>query len=80
MPGYSGKPIVTLIGMDTKGIITGVKVLRHSEPILLLGIPETALTRFLSQYVGKFGEPGSTSAAVAPTTARPASMRSAARR
>jgi NosR/NirI family nitrous oxide reductase transcriptional regulator len=54
IPGYSGKPIVTLIGMDTRGIIAGVKVLRHSEPILLLGIPETALTRFLDQYVGKF--------------------------
>lgn len=53
-PGYSGKPIVTLIGMDTRGVIAGVKVLRHSEPILLLGIPETALTRFMHQYVGKF--------------------------
>jgi NosR/NirI family nitrous oxide reductase transcriptional regulator len=54
IPGYSGKPIVTLIGMDTRGTIAGVKVLRHSEPILLLGIPETALTRFMQQYVGKF--------------------------
>ena len=32
----------------------GAQVLRHSEPILLLGIPESALTRFLQQYVGKF--------------------------
>lgn len=54
IPGYSGKPIVTLIGMDTRGLITQAKVLRHSEPILLLGIPETALTRFIAQYVGKF--------------------------
>ncbi len=54
IPAYSGKPVVTLIGMDTHGIVTGVRVLRHSEPILLLGIPESELTRFVKQYVGKF--------------------------
>ncbi len=54
IPAYSGKPVVTLIGMDTKGLITGARILRHSEPILLLGIPESELTRFIKQYVGKF--------------------------
>ncbi len=54
IPAYSGKPVVTLIGMDTKGIITGVRILRHSEPILLLGIPEAELTKFVMQYLGKF--------------------------
>ncbi|HSJ79817.1 MAG TPA: 4Fe-4S binding protein, partial [Thiobacillus sp.] len=54
IPAYSGKPVVTLIGMDTQGIITGVRILRHSEPILLLGIPESELTRFIMQYLGKF--------------------------
>ena len=53
-PAYSGKPVVTLIGMDTKGRFVGVKVLKHSEPILLLGIPESALKKFNDQYVGKF--------------------------
>lgn len=53
-PGYSGKPIVTLIGMDAKGYITGSIVLKHSEPILLLGIPESELSKFIAQYVGKF--------------------------
>ncbi|WP_415774362.1 4Fe-4S binding protein [Paraburkholderia sp. J7] len=52
--GYSGKPIVTLIGMDTKGGIAGVRVLKHSEPILLVGIPESKLLAFLRQYVGRF--------------------------
>jgi NosR/NirI family nitrous oxide reductase transcriptional regulator len=52
-PAYSGKPVVTLIGMDTKGIFVGVKVLKHSEPILLLGIPESALLNFNAQYLGK---------------------------
>jgi NosR/NirI family nitrous oxide reductase transcriptional regulator len=54
IPAYSGKPVVTLIGMDTSGHFTGVKVLKHSEPILLLGIPESALIDFNAQYVGKF--------------------------
>lgn len=53
IPAYSGKPVVTLIGMDTRGIITGVRVLKHSEPILLAGIPESALLNFIHQYVGK---------------------------
>lgn len=53
-PAYSGKPVVTLIGMDVQGRFTGVKVLKHSEPILLLGIPESALTKFNDQYLGKF--------------------------
>lgn len=54
IPAYSGKPVITLIGMDTKGIITGTKILRHSEPILLLGIPEGVLSKFIKQYLGKF--------------------------
>ncbi|WP_116383918.1 4Fe-4S binding protein [Cupriavidus taiwanensis] len=52
-PAYSGKPVVTLIGMDTQGRYAGIKVLKHSEPILLLGIPEAALLDFNRQYVGK---------------------------
>ena len=54
IPAYSGKPVVTLIGMDTTGRFTGVKILKHSEPILLLGIPESALIKFNQQYLGKF--------------------------
>ncbi|NDY93592.1 NosR/NirI family protein [Ideonella livida] len=52
-PAYSGKPVVTLIGMDVKGRYVGVKVLKHSEPILLLGIPEQALVDFNHQYLGR---------------------------
>lgn len=52
-PAYSGKPVVTLIGMDNTGRFVGIQVLKHSEPILLLGIPETALPRFNAQYLGK---------------------------
>ncbi|HJW27135.1 MAG TPA: 4Fe-4S binding protein [Rhodocyclaceae bacterium] len=54
IPAYSGKPVVTLIGMYPQGVISGVRILKHSEPILLVGIPETELTKFIAQYIGKF--------------------------
>ena len=53
IPAYSGKPINQLIGFDTNGIIRGVKVLEHHEPILLVGIPESRLSEFTEQYTGK---------------------------
>src|SRR5574340_470029 len=48
------KAIMAKKVLAAKGIITGVRVRRHSEPSLLLGIPESELTRFVGQYVGKF--------------------------
>lgn len=53
IPAYSGKPVVTLIGMDIKGEIKGLRILKHSEPILLVGIPESELTKFIRQFIGK---------------------------
>ena len=50
---YSGEPLETLIGLNPKGIITGAKVIRHSEPILLVGIPEKKLFDFVEFYSGK---------------------------
>ena len=49
---YSGKPLVTLIGLDTDGIIAGAALLHHSEPILLVGIPERLLHELIARYVG----------------------------
>lgn len=51
--GYSGKPIITLVGMDAGGRISGARILRHSEPILLAGIPEHKLAAYIDQYTGK---------------------------
>lgn len=51
--GYSGKHLETLVGMDTKGIITGVKLVFHSEPIVLIGLKEESLDTYLKQYAGK---------------------------
>ena len=53
-PAYSGKPVITLIGLTPQGNFAGIKILKHSEPILLLGIPESALIKFNDQYLGKF--------------------------
>ena len=50
---YSGKPLVTLVGVNIEGIISGVEVIHHSEPILLLGIPDMALDHFVDCYRGR---------------------------
>lgn len=49
---YSGKPLITLIGLGTDGTIVGAKLLHHSEPILLVGIPEQTLHDFIANYHG----------------------------
>ncbi|MBF0273271.1 MAG: regulatory protein NosR [Magnetococcales bacterium] len=51
--GYSGKPIEILGGIDLNGVITGGKVVKHAEPILLVGIPEHKLFDFVTRYVGR---------------------------
>lgn len=51
--GYSGQHLETLIGMDTKGTITGAKLIAHSEPIVLIGLKEENYLKFMEQYRGK---------------------------
>jgi NosR/NirI family transcriptional regulator, nitrous oxide reductase regulator len=51
--GYSGKPLYTLVGLNTDGVITGGRVVHHSEPILLVGIPESKLHDFVSAHAGR---------------------------
>ncbi|MBL4802904.1 MAG: regulatory protein NosR [Emcibacter sp.] len=48
--GYSGKPIVVLIGMDEDGLISGARLVKHSEPIVLAGIPEKKIADFINGY------------------------------
>ena len=38
--GYSGKPIHSLVAVDKDAKIVGVRLVKHSEPIVLIGIPE----------------------------------------
>lgn len=53
IPAYSGKPMVTLVAIDPKGFILSAEIVHHSEPILLVGLPETVLEVFMAQYIGK---------------------------
>jgi len=50
--GYSGKPIHVVIGMDIKGVITGAKMVKHYEPIVLVGIPVRKIDNFIGKYKG----------------------------
>lgn len=48
--GYSGKPIVVLIAMNTEGLISSARLLDHAEPIVLSGIPEQKIVDFIAGY------------------------------
>ncbi|MHB0773460.1 4Fe-4S binding protein [Bradyrhizobium sp. 1.29L] len=50
--GYSGKPIQVLIGIDTKGVIKGFKLVEHKEPIVLVGIPEKRILEAVNKLIG----------------------------
>ncbi|MBS3651609.1 regulatory protein NosR [Pseudaminobacter sp. 19-2017] len=51
--GYSGKPIHILVGIDPKGILRGLKLMQHHEPIVLIGIPEKKVVAALNAFIGK---------------------------
>lgn len=50
--GYSGKPINILIGMNSNGTLTGLKLVEHHEPIVLVGVAESKVRAFIDGYVG----------------------------
>ncbi len=50
--GYSGKPIHTMVAIDDGAQVIGVKLVKHSEPIVLIGIPEAKMTTLVSNYRG----------------------------
>lgn len=52
IPAYSGKPLSVLVALDTRGLIKGVEVHHHDEPILRAGVSNADLARFVGQYVG----------------------------
>src|SRR6516165_7528749 len=51
--GYSGKPIQILVGIDPKGVITGLKLVDHKEPIVLVGIPVARIVGAVNTLIGK---------------------------
>ena len=46
--GYSGKPIDILAGLDLAGRLTGAAILAHREPILVIGVTDADLKRFVA--------------------------------
>lgn len=50
--GYSGKPIRILVGIDTKGVIRGLRIVEHHEPIVLIGIPERRIIAAVNSLIG----------------------------
>jgi NosR/NirI family nitrous oxide reductase transcriptional regulator len=50
LKGYSGAPLNTLIGINQRGYYQSIKIIEHSEPIVLIGLPESTLTDFVKPY------------------------------
>jgi NosR/NirI family nitrous oxide reductase transcriptional regulator len=50
--GYSGKPILMLVAADTEGVIRGIRLVEHHEPIVLLGIPERRVVDAVNSLIG----------------------------
>lgn len=50
--GYSGKPIHVVAAIDADAVLTGVKLVKHSEPIVLIGIPNAKMVKLTEGYAG----------------------------
>ncbi|MFV0333126.1 MAG: 4Fe-4S binding protein [Tropicimonas sp.] len=50
--GYSGKPIHVVAAIDDEAVLTGVRLVKHSEPIVLVGIPDAKVRALTESYAG----------------------------
>jgi NosR/NirI family transcriptional regulator, nitrite reductase regulator len=50
--GYAGKPLDILVALRPDGIIAGAHLIRHEEPILVIGITPGALEAFVAGLKG----------------------------
>ncbi len=50
--GYSGKPIHIVVALDNDAVVTGVRLVKHAEPIVLVGIPEAKIRALTESYAG----------------------------
>ncbi len=48
--GYSRRPFNLAVGVDLEGILKGVKLLKHVEPIAILGRTDQDFINYLKQY------------------------------
>ncbi len=69
--GYSGKPIDVAVGLADDGRITGARLMRHQEPILMLGIKDAELHRFVTSHRGLAVDAPIAVRAAVPDASRP---------
>ncbi|WP_050526695.1 NosR/NirI family protein [Pseudorhodobacter aquimaris] len=50
--GYSGKPIHTMVAVDDAAKVIGVQLVKHYEPIVLIGIPDSKIKALVAGYTG----------------------------
>ncbi|GAB4361638.1 MAG: NosR/NirI family protein [Kiloniellaceae bacterium] len=50
--GYSGKPIHVVAAVAPDAVLTGVQLVEHSEPIVLIGIPDAKVRELTESYAG----------------------------
>ncbi len=50
--GYSGQPIDVLVGISMNAQITGATLVKHSEPVLTLGISSEDISRYVKAFAG----------------------------
>ena len=50
--GYSSKPIDTMVALANDGTVAGAKLVDHHEPIMLIGIPQSRVDKFIDKYIG----------------------------
>ncbi|MBK0399460.1 regulatory protein NosR [Limibaculum sp. M0105] len=50
--GYSGKPIHVVAAISPDAVLTGVRLVKHSEPIVLIGIPDARMRALTEGYAG----------------------------
>lgn len=50
--GYSGKPIHVMVAVDPDAVVMAARLVEHSEPIVLIGIPEQRMRKVIEDYSG----------------------------
>ncbi len=52
IPAYSGQPVAVAVGLQRDGRIRALRIVAHQEPILLVGVDDAGLNRYVDQYRG----------------------------
>lgn len=50
--GYSGRPLDVLVAVDLQARIAGALLIRHSEPVLTLGISDADIAAYVAGFAG----------------------------